>query len=136
MTILEYIEGNYYDSEQAAEILGIHVESFRRLVRHGELEVERPFNMVMFVRKDYLHEFKTHYHPHPGGAPPVVYYRVLHADILERLRREPATCKALSLEFDMMYQTMYCRLASMIRNGYAERSKDKWGVWVYKAKGD
>lgn len=59
---------DYLDLVQAAQVLGIHPQSLRRLIKAGNVPA-RMFAGKYLIEKSALNQFKTTYDPRPGRKP-------------------------------------------------------------------
>lgn len=59
---------NHLDLVQAAQVLGIHPQSLRRLIKLGKMPA-RLFAGKYLIERDKLEMFKANYDPRPGRKP-------------------------------------------------------------------
>ena len=59
---------DHLDLVQAAQVLGIHPQSLRRLIKGGKMPA-RLFAGKYLIERDKLEMFKANYDPRPGRKP-------------------------------------------------------------------
>jgi excisionase family DNA binding protein len=59
---------DHLDLVQAAQVLGIHPQSLRRLIKSGKMPA-RMFAGKYLIERDKLEMFKANYDPRPGRKP-------------------------------------------------------------------
>lgn len=59
---------DYLDLVQAAQVLGIHPQSLRRLIKDQKVPA-RKFAGKFLIERDKLEMFKANYDPRPGRKP-------------------------------------------------------------------
>jgi excisionase family DNA binding protein len=59
---------NHLDLVEAAQVLGIHPQSLRRLIKKGNMPA-RLFAGKYMIERDKLEMFKANYDPRPGRKP-------------------------------------------------------------------
>ena len=59
---------DHLDLVQAAQVLGIHPQSLRRLIKSGKIPA-RLFAGKYLIERDKLEMFKSNYDPRPGRKP-------------------------------------------------------------------
>jgi excisionase family DNA binding protein len=64
----DQFQENYLDLVQAAQVLGIHPQSLRRLIKAGHVPA-RMYAGKYLIERAALNQFKTTYDPRPGRKP-------------------------------------------------------------------
>lgn len=64
----EQFTQNHLDLVEAAQALGIHPQSLRRLIKDGKIPA-RKFAGKYLIDRDKLEMFKANYDPRPGRKP-------------------------------------------------------------------
>ncbi len=64
----EQFTQNHLDLVEAAQVLGIHPQSLRRLIKDGKIPA-RKFAGKYLIERDKLEMFKSNYDPRPGRKP-------------------------------------------------------------------